>query len=91
MKRLFFGLEPILPSLDLQQGRLLQEKDRHHTLVFLGNKEANKVIDYLNNFFTNPLLFSPLATNKIPNNFVKRKLTSGRFLKMPPIFLFTSD
>ena len=62
MKRLFFGLEPILPSLDLPQGRLLQEKDRHHTLVFLGNKEANKVIDYLNNFFKNPLLFSPLAT-----------------------------
>jgi hypothetical protein len=47
MKRLFFGLEPILSSLDLPQCRLLQEKDRHFTLVFFGNKEANKVIDYL--------------------------------------------
>ena len=61
MKRLFFGLEPILPSLDLPKGRLLQEKDRHLTLVFLGNKEQTKVLDYLQKHFTNPFSFSPLA------------------------------
>lgn len=41
MKRLFFGLEPFLPALELPSSRLLQEKDRHLTLVFLGNKEES--------------------------------------------------
>jgi 2'-5' RNA ligase len=61
MKRLFFGLEPFLPALELPSGRLLQEKDRHLTLVFLGNKEESQLIEYLEKHFRNPLTFSPLA------------------------------
>lgn len=61
MRRLFLGLEPVLPSLEHPQGRCLKESDRHLTLAFLGNKEENEVIQLLQSSLQPPFKISPLA------------------------------
>lgn len=50
-KRLFFAFETEAPWPDhLPEGRILQEKDRHLTLVFLGNSNFPRLQEYLSAF-----------------------------------------
>jgi len=61
---LFFGMEAIAPWPEsFPKGRIIQEKDRHVTLAFLGSVEKDELLDQLRDFPSPPFQtgFSCLA------------------------------
>ena len=51
LKRLFFGMEAMAPwPEEFPPGRILGEADRHLTLAFLGNEDADRLLEMLPNF-----------------------------------------
>jgi len=59
-KRLFFGFEVVAPwPTQFPHGRLLEEPDRHFTLIFLGNTDYTKLSNALPAFPTPPFIIGP--------------------------------
>lgn len=60
MARLFFALEVICPWPEiLPKGRYLNEKERHQTLAFLGEKDPDSILEELKACDLSPLIIGP--------------------------------